>query len=294
MSLTCAITIATRNRQEDLARTCAVVRELQPPAQEVLICADGCTDGTVEFIRREYPHFQLIVNANARGSIASRDLMIRQAASDIMISLDDDSYPIETDFVEFVQILFRENPKLAVASFPQRSNEFPKSLTVENFGASYPAGTFANCAAAIRRSCYVEVGGYPAIFFHMYEEPDFALQCLAAGFEVMHVTNRIVRHHYTPQQRSEIGRSLLHARNELWSVMMRCPLPYLLPVAAFRIVRQFGYACTKGGGWVVRQPFWWTSFLRGLPAVWRQRKALPWPAYWHWMQRIRNAPKQEK
>ena len=162
-----AVTIATRNRRQDIERTCEALLKLVPPPDEVLICADGCTDDTIEFVKSTHPTFRLFVNETARGSIASRDLMMREATGEIILSLDDDSHPIDVDFVDFVRSLFAANPRLAVASFPQRSDEYPKSLTAKDFGAGYLAGTFANCAAAIRRSAYLAGAGYPIRFFHM-------------------------------------------------------------------------------------------------------------------------------
>ena len=78
-TLTCTVMIATRNRRDDLARTFGVLRTLRPAPDEVLICADGCTDGTEEFVRREVPDFQLIVNATSLGSTRSRDHLMRIA-----------------------------------------------------------------------------------------------------------------------------------------------------------------------------------------------------------------------
>ena len=45
--MTFAIMIATHNRCADLRRTCAALTSLSPPPDQVLICADGCTDDTV-------------------------------------------------------------------------------------------------------------------------------------------------------------------------------------------------------------------------------------------------------
>ena len=123
------ICIATHHRRADLARTLREIARLDPPPAEIIIAADGCTDGTPEFVAREYPAARLIVHDAARGSIPSRNEMASVCASEIFLSLDDDSYPMETDFLLRVARLFAENPALAVASFPQRTDEFPASLT---------------------------------------------------------------------------------------------------------------------------------------------------------------------
>ena len=38
--------------------------------------------------------------------------------------------------------------------------------------------SFANPGAVLRRSTYLQLRGFESRFFHMYEEPDYALQCV--------------------------------------------------------------------------------------------------------------------
>jgi GT2 family glycosyltransferase len=289
------VAIATHNRRSDLEKTCAVLCALLPQPDEVIVTADACTDGTEDFIRENYPQFLLLVNERALGSIGSRDRMIRGARGDIILSLDDDSHPIEMDFVARVCALFAQNPRLAVAAFPQRSDEFPKSLTTDNFGAPHITGTFSSSGAAIRRAVFLELGGYPVQFHHAYEEPDFSLRCTAAGYEVRCETSLHVRHHYSAAQRNEMRTHHFHARNELWSVMMRCPAPWLVGVGAFRLLRQLGYACARGPRWVAREPAWWLDFLAGLPQCLTQRKPVPWKLYRRWLMLLHEPifPKNE-
>lgn len=287
MSLTCAIVITTRDRLDNLRQTLQVLRQLDPPADEINICADGCTDGTVEFVRT-LPGVRLIVNEVGRGSIASRDAMIRGTACDIILSFDDDSQPIERDFVKQVRALFENNPRLAVAAFPQLSDEFPDSLTRSDFGPSYFIGSYASSSATIRRDVYMAVGGYTPLFYHVYEEPDFSLRCVAAGWQVKFETSLHVRHYYSGLQRNEMRVHHFQARNEFWSVIVRCPAPYVFAVGLFRLVRQFNYACKRGLPWLVHEPSWWASCIRGLPACIASRKPLAWKSYRRWMKLVRE------
>ncbi len=279
-----AICIATHNRRDDLTWTLREIARLDPPPAEIIVAADGCTDGAPEFVAKEYPAARLITHAEARGSIPSRNEMASVCTSDVFLSLDDDSYPIETDFIARVAQMFAENPALAIASFPQRTDEFPATLTQTNFGPSHFTGTYANSGAAIRRSVFAKLGGYPDFFRHAYEEPDFALRCCAAGWQARHETALTIRHHFTRVQRNEIRTHHRHARNELWSVLMRCPAPQLFAVALFRIARQAGYAASRGPSWLVREPQWWLSVL----ALRMKRAALPWKKYRAWMGLVRR------
>lgn len=259
-----------------------------PAPDEVLIAADGCTDGTVEMLRAGFPQIRLLVHDQARGSIPSRNELAAASTSDVFVSLDDDSYPLESDFIAHVRELFATHARLAVASFPQRSDEFPESLTATDFGPSRFVGSYANSGAALRKTAFEKLGGYPDFFFHAYEEPDYALRCAVAGWQVRHETSLTIRHHFTTAQRNEIRTHQRHARNELWSVIMRCPAPQLFAVALFRIVRQFSYAWSRGLAWVVREPAWWWAALGGIARCAAARQPLPWPRYRAWMNMVRQ------
>ncbi len=288
MSLRVAVCIATHNRIDDLARTLGELTKLAPAPDEILIAADGCNDGTVEFIRREFPTINVLVHDQPLGSIPSRNELAAACHSDIFLSLDDDSYPLEPDAITRLRALFATNPRLAVASFPQRTDEHPETLAATSFGEPHFVGSYANSAAAIRTAAFREVGGYTGWFFHTYEEPDFALRCVATGWEVRYETALTVRHHFTGVLRSEIRNHHRQARNELWSVLLRCPAPQFFAVAAFRALRQLGYAWHRGLPWVVREPQWWVAFLRGVPRCFAERAPLPWRTYLAWMQLIRT------
>ena len=139
----------------------------------------------------------------------------------------------------------------------------------------------------IRRAVFHELGGYPDFFVHAYDEPDFALRCVAAGWQVRFEPSLIIRHCYSGQNRNDIRIHHQHARNELWSVVMRCPAPQVFVLAAFRIVRQFGYALRQGWPWALREPSWWREAAAGLSRCLDRRQPIPWPLYRRWLTLLR-------
>ena len=285
---TCAISIATHNRLPELRRTLAVIAALTPPPDEMLICADGCDDGTAQVVRDQFPHAKLIEHAQPHGSIRSRIELMHAATSDIVISLDDDSYPTDPDYVARVGELFAKYPHVAVASFPQRTDEFPETLGILDFGPSRYAANYVNAAAAFRRSVYLGLEGWPPEFEHAYDEPDYTLQCLAAGYAVYYDTRLTIRHHFTSLKRNEIRTHHRHARNEQWSAWRLCPFPTVLAVSLYRALSQLNYARKRGPRWVVREPRWWLMALRGLPGALRKRRPVPARVYRQWLRLIRH------
>ena len=275
--------ITTRNRAVDLRQTCDVVVRLRPAPIEVLVTADGCTDATVAMVKAEMPNAKMIVNATGKGSVVSRDRMMREARGDLVFALDDDSYPEQLDCLARIVPSFEQRPELAVLHFPQRTDEYPETLAQTNFGLEHSTRSFANSGAVLRRSTYLQLPGFEPRFFHMYEEPDYALQCVAAGYDVLFSPILTIRHHYSGQARDEIRVHHRHARNELWSTLMRCPFPFAIGMVAWRVFSQFRYACKRGWSWVIREPAWWCQALAGVPYCLRKRRPVSWAGYKRWL-----------
>ena len=278
-----SVMITTKNRAADLRRTLPVLRELNPAPLEILITADGCTDETIKMLKAEIQNLRVIVNEVGRGSVASRDRMMREARGDLVLALDDDSYPEQADCLALITALFEQNPKLAIVTFPQRTDEYPATLTQTDFGPEHLTRSFPNSGAVLRRSTYLELPGFEPKFFHMYEEPDYALQCVAAGYEVLFTPIITIRHHYSGAARSELRNHQRHSRNEFWSTVMRCPLPQMPLLVVYRMLSQFRFAAKYGGwGWVVREPVWWWQALKGIPHCLRNRNPVSWSGYNKW------------
>ena len=277
-----SVMITTSNRLEELRRTLQMLGKLDPAPDEVLVTADGCTDGTAEFLSA-MPNVKFVVNQPARGSVASRDRMMREALGELVLALDDDSYPEQLDCIAQFVPLFEQRSNLAVLHFPQRTDEYPDTVAQMDFGHEKLTRSFANSGAVLHRSTYLELAGFEPRFYHMYEEPDYGLQCLAAGYDVVFSPIVTIRHHYSGQARDEIRIHHRQARNEFWSSLMRCPFPFALGVLGWRAASQFRYACRRGWSWVVREPRWWAQAVVGIPYFIRKRKPVSWEAYKRWL-----------
>jgi GT2 family glycosyltransferase len=278
-----SIMITTKNRVKDLMRTWQVLQQLLPAPREILITADGCTDDTVAMLKTEMPNVKMIVNARRKGSVASRDRMMREARGDLVLALDDDSYPEQLDCIARFVPIFENRPQLAVLHFPQRTDEYPETLAQSDFAPEHLTRSFANSGAVLRRSTYLQLPGFESRFYHMYEEPDYALQCVAAGYEVLFLPIMTIRHHYSGKARSEIRNHHRHARNEMWSVLLRCPFPFVVPVAIYRALSQFRYARRRGFGWLIREPGWWWQAMAGVPYCLAKRHPVSWAGYKRWL-----------
>lgn len=283
-----SVMITSRNRREDLQRTLSQLETMVPPPDEIWVTDDGSTDESAAMVKKEFPACRLRVNNPGQGSVASRDWMIRQAVGDLVVSLDDDSYPVDKDFFAKLPALIESHREAAVLCFPELCDGGFLHAHDPLYSQGHYTPSYPNCAAVMLRDVYLQAGGFPPFFVHCYEEPDFAAQCAGLGYAVWFEPSVAVRHHYSPENRDWLRLHQLQSRNELWSVFLRCPWPWLPLVAMFRISRQFFYAANKGFGWVVREPVWWLSALRGLNVCVRERRPVKWKQYLSWMKLARR------
>ena len=84
-----AVIIPTFDRQHFLGRAIDSVLSQTRPAHEVIVIDDGSTDGTVPWLKKEYPTVKLIEQAN-QGVSAARNAGIQQAQSEWIALLDSD------------------------------------------------------------------------------------------------------------------------------------------------------------------------------------------------------------
>src|SRR5262245_25904674 len=114
-----SVMITTRNRCSDLERTLSALRQMTPLPEEILVTADGCEDGTIAMVREKFPNCRLFENSPGLGSVPSRDHMLREAVGELVLSLDDDSYPVDNDFFAKLPALLASRPEAAVITFPE-------------------------------------------------------------------------------------------------------------------------------------------------------------------------------
>jgi glycosyltransferase involved in cell wall biosynthesis len=90
--LTVSIVIPTHNRRDSVERALrALTRQTYPlAASEVIVVADGCTDGTPEISRAGWPFPLRIMEEASRGPAAARNRGAAVATGELLIFLDDD------------------------------------------------------------------------------------------------------------------------------------------------------------------------------------------------------------
>jgi GT2 family glycosyltransferase len=231
-----AIVIATRNRCATLLHTLDQLSGLEQ-SHRVVVVDNASSDGTESTVRARRPETTVISLSRNLGS-AARTCGVLEASEPYIAFSDDDSWWAPGSLPRAVQVLDR-NPGLGLIAgrvlVGQEEREDPTCrLMLESPLAGLPGrpGTpvlgFLACAAVVRRSAYLEAGGFHPLFGVGGEESLLALDLAAAGWELAYMPE-IVAHHHPPPRSDHTGRRRRQARNALWLAWMRRP-----PAGAFR------------------------------------------------------------
>jgi GT2 family glycosyltransferase len=226
-----AVVIATRNRGPELVGTLARLRALEerPP---IVVVDNGSTDGTAELVRAGHPEVRVVGLRRNRGG-AARTVGARLVDSPYVAFSDDDSWWAPGALGRAAELLDR-HPRLAVLAArvlvgPDRRNDpvcdemahSPLGRAADLPGPSVLG--FIACGAVVRRSAFLEVGGFHARLGVGGEEELLSVDLAARGWGLAYV-DEVVAHHHPSPSRDPSGRRRVQVRNALWSAWLRRPL----------------------------------------------------------------------
>jgi glycosyltransferase involved in cell wall biosynthesis len=196
---TISVVVPAYNEERYIAEALDAVLAQTDPPLEVIVVDDGSTDGTVEVARSYSDRISLIQQEN-RGCPGAFDTGIREAAGDfVALCPADDIW--EPRKLEWQRAALAENPRIDVAFGgaerfglargphvrPQRDG----LLDPVWFGrAMYSENLIPDPSAVIRRSLYLDLGGYEPLVGEDYE---FWMRALAADANFFFDPRLVVR-----------------------------------------------------------------------------------------------------
>ncbi|GAB0114792.1 glycosyltransferase family 2 protein [Acidisoma sp. C75] len=165
-----------------------------------------------------------------------------------LIALDNDAVFATEGTAAAAAALLRAEPELAAIGFrildgrgaaeDLASWGYPLAL-LPRAGERFEAATFVGAGHAIRRSAWAALGGYDAALHFTWEEFDFALRAIAAGWRLLYAGDIAVHHGLAAAERVawQGQRWRLYLRNRLYIARKwRTPWPALaLRIAAYAV-----------------------------------------------------------
>jgi glycosyltransferase involved in cell wall biosynthesis len=189
-----AILITTKNRLEDLIFTLDRINGLLLRHDlECIICDDGSTDGTFNYLTQNHPKIKLLRNNKSRGLIFSRNRLLETTTAQFAISLDDDAHFLSENPLEEIELYFENNSNCGLISFrifwgKNAPNTLRTQLHPERVRG------FVGCGHVWRMSAWKSIPPYPEWFIFYGEEDFAAYQLFKKNIEIHYLPMVLVHH----------------------------------------------------------------------------------------------------
>jgi GT2 family glycosyltransferase len=265
----------TWERRAEALNAVARLRAL-PERPPVVVIDNGSWDGTAAAIRALFPEVDVVALGENRGG-AGRNVGVQRLRTPYVAFCDDDTW-WEPGSLSAAADVLDAYPKIGVVN---------ARIVVEPGGADDPIvpelrdspvsrpdwmpgpalGSFLAGASVVRRSAFLEVGGFSTRLWLGGEEELLATDLVSAGWEICYLEDLVV-HHAASVVRDARLRRRVGLRNTLWFTWLRRPVPAALRRTAF-LARSVPRDRTSAlGAW---------DALRGVPWLVRQRRPRPEP-----------------
>lgn len=262
------VVIVTRDRVDELEVTLTRLESL-PERPEVVVVDNASADGTADRVVAHHPNVR-VLRSDVNLGAAGRTLGVGIARTPYVAFSDDDSWWGPGSLTRAAQAMER-HPSLALVAArilvgpqeridPTCTAMADSPLPQVDGLPGRPVLGFVACGAVVRRSAYLEVGGFHPRLRLGAEERLLAMDLRARGHRLQYLPDVVAYHHPSPRRDSS-ERRMIVTRNDLWSAWLRRPFP-VAARATWRTARaaasspdvRAGLAmAVREGGWVVRE-----------------------------------------
>ena len=272
----------------------------------VIVADNASTDGSVEFLQKEFPLVQIIRNNENGGFARGYNEALAQVDAEYYILLNSD-IEVTENWIQPVISLMESDPMIAACQPAIRSYHHPEKFEyagaaggfIDAFGYPFCRGRIfqhleddhgqynnpmevfwaTGACMFVRANVFKKYGGFDEDFFAHMEEIDFCWRVKHNGYKIMVCPESKVFHiggGTLPKQSS--FKTYLNMRNNISMLYKNLPSERLFPVFAIRLILD-GVAAFKflvDGGFadfraVIRAHM---SFYRRYPAHRKKRQAI--------------------
>src|SRR5690606_27675631 len=93
-----SVIIPTWRRTEELLNTLGKLSECTPLPGEILVHVDAADEVTLGSVRAQFPHVRIGQSLQTMGPGGGRTKLMNKAKNEVVVSFDDDSWPVDHDF----------------------------------------------------------------------------------------------------------------------------------------------------------------------------------------------------
>ena len=226
---------------------------------EVIVVDNGSTDGSIEYIRKEFQgRVKLIVNSENVGFAKGNNIGFENSSGKYVIALNNDT-EVDSNWVRSMVEVAEDNCDVGmlaskILSFFNRTEIdcvghliYPDGLSRGRGRGEIDQGQYdsidevvfpSGCAAFYRKEMLDEIGYFDDEFFIYVEDTDLGMRGRLAGWKCLYVPNAVIYHKYSATMGGYTPRkAFLVERNRIWFAMKNLPFSLLLTSFYYTLAR---------------------------------------------------------
>lgn len=267
------------------------------PAIEIIFVDNGSKDGSIEYVKKEFPSIRIIENNENFGFAKGNNIGIEAAKGELIATLNNDTEVTPGWLKELVDVMDSdENVGMCASKMLFMKNpEFLNStgLCISRSGICWDRGIFERdvgqfesieevfgpCAGAAlyRRDMLEKIGLFDEDFYAYLEDTDLAFRGRLAGWKCLYVPKAVLYHMHGGTAGFESDYTIYYGnRNVLWNTIKNFPCRLLISSLPWIIGRNIGvipYYILKGHGKAVLRSK--IDAIKGIPKMLAKRTHSP-------------------
>lgn len=241
---TVTVGIATYGRASQLTTTLRTLLEAEQQPQEIIIHVDGGDNETPGMVASCFGRrIHVIISENRVGPGGGRNRIMKRVTTEHLLSLDDDSWPIDPDFLGVGESLMESHPDASAigAMVVVRGGIPPERREV-----LWETDCYENGAVLLRAEAMRQAGNYlPLRYAYGMEEADMALRMMDAGWKIYRSGNLRVFHDTALGHHVSREVNAAHIANIALRAFLRYP-PSFWPLGVMQTINRVKYAASMG------------------------------------------------
>lgn len=216
-----SVIVCTRNGRDRIGTCLRAIRDMDDGSFETIVVDDGSTDGSADFVEKNFPWTRL-VRLDPCGLSNARNNGAAVAKGEVLAFTDDDCEP-DREWIARLRRTFQEGRFVAAGgpNLPPKPKTWEEAVVCAAPGAPShvmldddEAEHLPGCNLAVTRAAFDTVGGFDPQFHTAGDDVDFCWRLRDAGFRLGFVPGAFVWHWRRPSISKFLGQQLGYGRAE--------------------------------------------------------------------------------